>query len=102
MIISVKENTVFGVFHPDAYDLFNTCSDLKKVAWELWNPNYRLNDKVRLSSSNCTILILMTVFRIKLGAHCHRFNLCADYRHPPLAFSLSDRLFELAAPPSAL
>ncbi|KAI0700108.1 DNA ligase 4 [Cerioporus squamosus] len=45
MIISVKENTVFSVFHPDAYDLFNTCSDLKKVAWELWNPNYRLNDE---------------------------------------------------------
>ena len=65
MIISVKENTVFGFFHPDAYDLFNTCSDLKKVAWELWNPNYRLNDKVRSSPSNWTILILMTVFRTK-------------------------------------
>ena len=46
MIISVKENTVFGVFHPDAYDLFNTCSDLKKVAWELWDPHRRLNDEV--------------------------------------------------------
>ena len=46
MIISVKENTVFGVFHPDAYDLFNTCSDLKKVAWELCDPHHRLNDEV--------------------------------------------------------
>ncbi|OJT11573.1 DNA ligase 4, partial [Trametes pubescens] len=45
MIISVKENTVFGVFHPDAHDLFNTCSDLKKVAWELWDPERRLSDK---------------------------------------------------------
>ncbi|KAM5533834.1 hypothetical protein V8D89_012497 [Ganoderma adspersum] len=45
MIISVKENTVFGVFHPDAYDLFNTCSDLKKVAWELYDPHRRLNDE---------------------------------------------------------
>ncbi|KAI0820786.1 DNA ligase 4 [Trametes gibbosa] len=45
MIISVKENTVFGVFHPDAHDLFNTCSDLKKVTWELWNPERRLNDE---------------------------------------------------------
>ncbi|KAI0741954.1 ATP dependent DNA ligase domain-containing protein [Daedaleopsis nitida] len=45
MIISVKENTVFSVFHPDAHDLFNTCSDLKKVAWELWDPNRRLNDE---------------------------------------------------------
>ncbi|KAI1796674.1 DNA ligase 4 [Ganoderma leucocontextum] len=45
MIISVKENTVFGVFHPDAYDLFNTCSDLKKVVWELCDPQRRLNDE---------------------------------------------------------
>ncbi|KIP10052.1 hypothetical protein PHLGIDRAFT_125880 [Phlebiopsis gigantea 11061_1 CR5-6] len=45
MIISVKETTVFSVFHPDAHDLFNTCSDLKKVTWELWNPKRRLNDE---------------------------------------------------------
>ncbi|KAI0366989.1 DNA ligase 4 [Pilatotrama ljubarskyi] len=45
MTISVKENTVFSVFHPDAHDLFNTCSDLKKVAWELWDPKRRLNDE---------------------------------------------------------
>lgn len=45
LIISVKETTVFSVFHPDAQDLFNTCSDLKKVAWELWDPSRRLNDE---------------------------------------------------------
>ncbi|KAH9852184.1 DNA ligase 4 [Lenzites betulinus] len=45
MIISVKENTVFSVFHPDAHDLFNTCSDLKKVTWELWDPERRLKDE---------------------------------------------------------
>jgi DNA ligase-4 len=39
---------VFSVFHPDAHDLFNTCSDLKKVAWELWDPERRLNDQVHL------------------------------------------------------
>ncbi|KAI0322809.1 DNA ligase 4 [Amylostereum chailletii] len=44
MNISVKETTVFSVFHPDAHDLFNTCSDLKKVAWELWDVKRRLND----------------------------------------------------------
>ncbi|KAL0953630.1 hypothetical protein HGRIS_004835 [Hohenbuehelia grisea] len=43
MVISVKETTVFSVFHPDAQDLYNTCSDLKKVAWELWDPARRLN-----------------------------------------------------------
>ncbi|KAJ6581402.1 ATP dependent DNA ligase domain-containing protein [Mycena capillaripes] len=42
MVISVKETTVFSVFHPDAQDLYNTCSDLKKVAWELWDPSHRL------------------------------------------------------------
>ncbi|KAJ7634099.1 DNA ligase IV [Mycena polygramma] len=42
MVISVKETTVFSVFHPDAQDLYNTCSDLKKVTWELWDPSHRL------------------------------------------------------------
>lgn len=46
MVISVKETTVFSVFHPDAHDLFNTCSDLKKVAWGLWDPKRRLNEDV--------------------------------------------------------
>ncbi|KAI0343258.1 DNA ligase 4 [Trametopsis cervina] len=45
MVISVKETTVFSVFHPDAHDLFNTCSDLKKIAWELWDPKRRLNEQ---------------------------------------------------------
>ncbi|KAJ3559037.1 hypothetical protein NM688_g581 [Phlebia brevispora] len=45
MQISVKETTVFSVFHPDAHDLFNTCSDLKKVAWELWDPMRRLKEE---------------------------------------------------------
>ena len=59
MNISVKETTVFSVFHPDAQDLYNTCSDLKKVAWELWDPSYRLNAEVfslyvvRVSRSEC-------------------------------------------------
>ena len=44
--IGIKENTVFSVFHPDAIDLFNTCSDLKKVAWDLADPNYRLHEEV--------------------------------------------------------
>ncbi|GJE90990.1 DNA ligase 4 [Phanerochaete sordida] len=50
MVISVRENTVFSVFHPDAHDLFNTCSDLKKVAWELWDPERRLNDEEKTVS----------------------------------------------------
>ncbi|EPQ56491.1 DNA ligase 4 [Gloeophyllum trabeum ATCC 11539] len=45
MQINIKETTVFAVFHPDAQDLYNTCSDLKKVAWDLWDPKYRLGDQ---------------------------------------------------------
>jgi hypothetical protein len=46
MVISVKETTVFSVFHADAQDLYNTCSDLKKVAYELWDPSFRMNAEV--------------------------------------------------------
>ena len=53
MVISVKETTVLSVFHPDAEDLFNTCSDLKKVAWELSDPTCRLNPEV----NSCQILL---------------------------------------------
>ncbi|KIY67314.1 DNA ligase 4 [Cylindrobasidium torrendii FP15055 ss-10] len=51
LVISVKETTVLAVFHPDAQDMYNTCSDLKKVAWGLWDPNFRMhsdNKAVRL------------------------------------------------------
>jgi DNA ligase-4 len=48
MNISVKEATVFSVFHPDAQDLFNICSDLKRVAWELSIPFSKLEEKVRV------------------------------------------------------
>lgn len=43
LLISVKETTVFSVFHPDAQALFNTCSDLKRVAYDLWDTSYTLN-----------------------------------------------------------
>ncbi|CEL60205.1 DNA ligase 4 [Rhizoctonia solani AG-1 IB] len=45
--IQVRETSVLGAFHPDARDLFNTCSDLKRVAWELWNPSRSLQDDER-------------------------------------------------------
>ncbi|KAH9479555.1 DNA ligase 4 [Psilocybe cubensis] len=45
MTISVKETTIFSVFHPDAQDLYNTCSDLKKVAYDLWDPSHRLKNE---------------------------------------------------------
>lgn len=61
MIISVKETTVFSVFHPDAQDLYNTCSDLKRMAMTLWNPSLRLNAEVNppISSQLLSAEILM-------------------------------------------
>lgn len=55
MIISVKDTTVFAVFHPDAQDLYNTCSDLKKVARGLWDPERRLGDEVSYSNLHLSI-----------------------------------------------
>ncbi|KDQ13109.1 hypothetical protein BOTBODRAFT_33972 [Botryobasidium botryosum FD-172 SS1] len=50
LVISVKENTVFSVFHPDAIDLFNSCSDLKKICYDLADPTKRLkNDEMDVS-----------------------------------------------------
>ncbi|KIJ55330.1 hypothetical protein M422DRAFT_57814 [Sphaerobolus stellatus SS14] len=43
LTISVKETTVFSVFHEDAMALFNTCSDLKRIAYELSDPTKRLD-----------------------------------------------------------
>ncbi|OCF31187.1 DNA ligase 4 [Kwoniella heveanensis BCC8398] len=40
--ISIREKGVFACFHPDAADLFNVCSDLKRVCWTLYKPNIRL------------------------------------------------------------
>jgi DNA ligase-4 len=47
LLISVKETTVFAVYHPDAQALFNTCSDLKRVAYELWDTKYTLEPDKR-------------------------------------------------------
>ena len=44
--ISIREKGVFACFHPDAADLFNVCSDLKRVCWTLYRPNVRLEKNV--------------------------------------------------------
>ena len=45
--ISIREKGVFACFHPDAGDLFNVCSDLKRVCWTLYKPDIRLEKHVR-------------------------------------------------------
>lgn len=46
--IGMKENTVFSVFHSDAMDLYNSCSDLQKICYDLADPEHRLEENVRL------------------------------------------------------
>ncbi|OXC65372.1 DNA ligase 4 [Cryptococcus neoformans] len=41
--ISIRERGVLSAFHPDAIDLYNVCSDLKRVCWTLYDPGFRLN-----------------------------------------------------------
>lgn len=67
MNISVKDTTLFAVLHPDAQDLYNTCSDLKKVAWGLWDPDRRLGDEVRRLTLGFPVSL--TVRRVK-GCTC--------------------------------
>jgi DNA ligase-4 len=49
--ISIREKGVFACFHPDAGDLFNVCSDLKRVCWTLYDPKKRLEKNVRPTSN---------------------------------------------------
>lgn len=44
--ISIRERGVLSAFHPDAIDLYNVCSDLKRVCWTLYDPGFRLNKNV--------------------------------------------------------
>jgi DNA ligase-4 len=46
--ISIREKGVFACFHPDAGDLFNVCSDLKRVCWTLYDPKKRLEKNASL------------------------------------------------------
>lgn len=42
MKIGATEKTLLGVWHPDADKLFNVCSSLRHVCWELWSPSISL------------------------------------------------------------
>ncbi|KAI5810962.1 putative DNA ligase [Peziza echinospora] len=43
MKVGATEKTFFQAWHPDAENIFNVSSSLKRVCWELWEPNFRLN-----------------------------------------------------------
>ncbi|PRQ77013.1 ATP dependent DNA ligase domain-domain containing protein [Rhodotorula toruloides] len=40
--IGMGEKTIFNQLHPDAMDLFNTCSDIKRVCYKLFDPHQRI------------------------------------------------------------
>ena len=47
MKVGASEKTIFTIWHPDADSLFNICSNLRRVCWELWDPKVRLDSEER-------------------------------------------------------
>ncbi|THC97927.1 hypothetical protein EYZ11_002564 [Aspergillus tanneri] len=47
MKVGASERTFFHVWHPDAENLFSISSSLRRVCWELYDPNIRLEDGER-------------------------------------------------------
>ena len=47
MKVGATEKTVFDIWHPDADGLFNVSSSLRRVCWELWDANVRLEGEER-------------------------------------------------------
>ncbi|KIW38982.1 uncharacterized protein PV06_08800 [Exophiala oligosperma] len=43
MKVGATEKTFFHIWHPDAENLFNISSNLRRVCWELWDPDKRLD-----------------------------------------------------------
>ncbi|KAK8219913.1 DNA ligase (ATP) [Zalaria obscura] len=42
MKVGATEKTIFDIWHPDAENLFNVSSSLRRVCWELYDPQIRL------------------------------------------------------------
>ena len=54
MKIGATEKTFLDMWHPDAEQLFNISSNLRRVCWELYNPTIRLEgDNIGLSVMQC-------------------------------------------------
>jgi hypothetical protein len=57
--ISVREKTVLAVFHPDAQELFNVSSDLKRVCWTLVDKEKKLETGASRSPHPISLAILI-------------------------------------------
>jgi DNA ligase-4 len=47
MKVGATEKTFFDAWHPDADALFNISSSLRRVCWELWDPEFRMEDDTK-------------------------------------------------------
>lgn len=84
-----REKTILNQFHEDAVDVFNTCSDIKRVCWQLWNPKIhvsrdvsfhcareRTRRKMLLADGSCLIEQTSTIvpFRSFVPMFCFRLK----------------------------
>ncbi|GAA5955325.1 hypothetical protein JCM8115_001915 [Rhodotorula mucilaginosa] len=46
--IGVGEKTILDRLHPDAMSVFNTCSDIMKVCYDLYDPDYRVPKEAKM------------------------------------------------------
>lgn len=54
MKVGATEKTFFELWHPDAENLFNVSSSLRRVCWELWDPSVRLEgDEYEITLMQC-------------------------------------------------
>ncbi|KAL6915988.1 hypothetical protein ACHAPO_005441 [Fusarium lateritium] len=54
MKVGATEKTFLDLWHPDGDALFNVSSSLKRVCWELWNPDIRLEqDETGVALMQC-------------------------------------------------
>ena len=54
MKVGATERTFFDIWHPDAENLFNVSSSLRRVCWELYDPSVRLEqDRYSITLMQC-------------------------------------------------
>ena len=89
MKVGATEKTFFNIWHPDAESLFNISSSLRRVCWELYDPN------VRLEADGCGIT-LMQCFQPQLAQfQMHSIQKMVDKMRPTeddAAFWIEEKL----------
>ncbi|KAG8696577.1 DNA ligase (ATP) [Ceratobasidium sp. 395] len=88
LAIQVRETSVLAAFHPDARDLFNTCSDLKRVAWELWDPARSLGNDPMLCRRSKTLAESVKLIK----GHIATSNQALRNKNPNGEFVIEEKL----------